>query len=53
MDGGLEDAMTTEGRSGLKKLMRMKADVKEIEDVIFDYKNDKVIVRFAMTLPKG
>jgi hypothetical protein len=50
MGGSIEDAMVVEGRSGLKKLMRLSADVREIEAIIVAYDEDIVTFRCIMNL---
>ena len=49
--GNIEDAMVVEGRSGLKKLLQLSADVREIESIFVSYENDLVHAHCVMNLP--
>jgi hypothetical protein len=53
MSGSIEDAMVIEGRSGLKKLLRLSSDVKEITSIDASYEGDIVSVRCELRLPVG
>ena len=49
--GSIEDAMVVEGRSGVKKLLRLCADVREIEDIHPSYEDGFVNFHCVMNLP--
>ena len=51
MKRNIEDAMVVEGRSGLKKLLQLSADVREIESIFVSYENDLVHAHCVMNLP--
>jgi hypothetical protein len=50
--GSLEDAMVIERRSGIKKLLRMKADMKEVVDVRIEYYNNMVDFIFILLVSR-
>jgi hypothetical protein len=50
MSGNIEDAMVVEDRSGIKKLLRLHADVKEIIDISVTYPERRVSFKLVLAL---
>ena len=48
LSGSIEDAMVVEGRSGIKKLLRMSSDVKEIKSINVGFEGQ--LVRFSCVI---
>ena len=53
MSGSIEDAMVVEGRSGLKKLLRLSADVREIKSIKVSYTENVISFHCVMILAKA
>lgn len=51
MSGSSDDAMIVDRRSGIKKLMRLKADVKEVVDIGIMYGERTVSFTYVVRLP--
>jgi hypothetical protein len=50
MAGSIEDAMVIEGRSGIKKLLRLESDVKEITAIDVAFEGDMIMFSCSLTL---
>jgi hypothetical protein len=53
LSGSLEDAMVVERRSGIKKLFRMKSDIKEVVDVRIEYYNNTVDFKLILLVARS